>query len=291
MNWPTLRFGNRCGRLGLGLLLLAASLSVWGAQNVRPVRIGLPHVLMDRQYLLVADWRQYLQNRLHRPVEFVIRRKDSDTTDQLRLQNLDFAWISEYSYVHLKRRVRLVAVPLYQGRPSFRSYLIVPAADDQTTSLLQLKRMVFAYVDPYSTGGYLDPRHELWKAGEDERQFFSKTFFTWSNRSVVEAVAQGLAAGGAVDGFVWDSLAKTHPDLTGQTRVVAQSLEYGAAPVIANRSISADDFSALQRVLLGMARDPEGGALLKRLNLDGFVPGNAKLYARTAEMMKSMGEE
>lgn len=280
----------RC-RAGLGLFLLATSLFAWGAQNARPVRIGLPHVIMDRQYLLAADWRLYLQSRLRRPVEFVIRRKDSDTLDQLRLENLDFAWISDYPYLRLKRRVRLVAVPLYQGRPYFRSYLIVPAADDQTASLSQLKGMVFAYVDPYSTGGYLHPRHELWVAGEDSRKFFSKTFFTWSNRTVIEAVAQGLADGGAVEGYVWDSLAKTRPDLTGQTRVVAQSLEYGAAPFIANRSVSESDFRAMQRALLGMAQDAEGAQLLKRLNLDGFVPGKAKLYDHVAEMMQALDEE
>jgi len=246
---------------------------------------------MDRQYLLVEDWRQYLQSRLHRPVEFVIRGKDSDTLDQLRLQNLDFAWISGYPYLSLKHKLRLVAVPLYRGRSYFRSYLIVPADDDQTASLWQLKGKVFAYVDPNSTGGYLDPRHELWKAGEDARQFFSKAFFTWSNRAVVEAVAQGYADGGAVDGFVWDSLAKSRPDLAGQTRVVARSQEYGAAPFIANRSVSRDDYRALQRALLGMAADPQGLALLKRLNLEGFAPGTAQLYDRVAEMMQALGEE
>lgn len=287
-----LLFRNIRLRLGLGLFLIATF--AWGAQNLRPVRIGLPHVIMDRQYRLVADWRQYLQSRLHRPVEFVVRRKDSDTMDQLRLENLDFAWISDYPYLRLKRqqpRARLVAVPLYQGRSYFRSYLIVPAADDQTASLWQLKGMVFAYVDPYSTGGYLLPRHELWMAGEESRRFFSKTFFTWSNRAVVEAVVQGLADGGAVDGFVWDSLAKTRPDLTSQTRVVARSMEYGAGPFIANRSVSETDYRAMRRVLLGMAKDPEAGQLLKRLNLDGFVPGNARLYDQVAEMMQAMDEE
>lgn len=275
----------------LALALLLASLFAWGAENTRAVRIGLPHVLMDRQYLLIDDWRQYLQSRLHRPVEFVIRGKDSDTLDQLRLQNLDFAWVSDYPYLRLKRQLRLVAVPLYWGRPYFRSYLIVPTDDDQTSSLRQLKGRVFAYVDPYSTGGYLDPRHELWKAGEESRRFFSKTFFTWSNRAVVEAVARGLADGGAVDGFVWESLTITRPDLTGQTRVVAMSEEYGAAPFIANRSVSRDDYRAMQRALLGMALDPEGVALLKRLNLDGFVPGKEQLYDRVTEMMRALGEE
>ena len=277
---------------GLGLLLLATS--AWSAPNLRPVRVGLPHVIMDRQYILVEEWRLYLQAKLHRPVEFVIRRKDSDTMDQLRLENLDFAWISDYPCLRLKRQqpyIRLVAVPLYQGKPYFRSYLIVPAADDQTTSISQLKGMVFAYVDPYSTGGYVHPRHELWMAGEDPRRHFSKTFFTWSNRTVIEAVAQGLADGGAVDGFVWDSLAKTRPDLTGQTRVFANSTEYGVAPFIANRAVSGGDFRAMRRALLGMAKDPEASQLLTRLNLDGFVPGKAKLYEYLAKMLRDMDEE
>ena len=286
-------FRNLRGRSGifLGLVLLATSLFAWGAQNVRPVRIGLPHVFMDRQYLLIDDWRQYLQSRLHRPVQFVIRGKDSNTLDQVRLHNLDFAWVSDYAYLRLKSQLRLVAVPLYWGRPYFRAYLIVPADDDLTSSLWQLKDRVFAYVDPYSTGGYLDPRHELWKAGEDSRQFFSKTFFTWSNRSVIEAVAQGLAAGGAVDSFVWESLVTTRPDLTAQTRVIALSQEYGAAPFIADRSVSNDDYRAMQRALLGMALDPEGAALLKRLNLDGFALGNDQLYDRVAAMVRALGEQ
>ena len=45
------------------------------------------------------------------------------------------------------------------------------------------------------------------------------------------------------------------------------------------------DFKAFQNVLLGMENDPQGARLLKRLNLNGFTPGDTKLYDGVAQMM------
>jgi phosphonate transport system substrate-binding protein len=39
-----------------------------------------------------------------------------------------------------------------------------------------------------------------------------------------------------------------------------------------------------------MHQDPEGLALLKRLNLDGFIKGESRLYDGVAEMMRAFGE-
>jgi phosphonate transport system substrate-binding protein len=191
-----------------GLALFLVSAIAWAQQVEPPLRISLPHALVDRQYNLMGDWRGYLQGKLQRQVEFIVRRNEGDTLDQLRLERLDFAWISDYSFVHLKPQATLLAVPSYKERPYFRSYLITSSHQN---SLLDLKGAIFAYADPYSNTGYLAPRFDLWKAGRDPNHFFKKTFFTWSHRGVIEAVASGLASAGAVDGYVWDSLEKTQP--------------------------------------------------------------------------------
>ncbi|MFZ5508517.1 MAG: PhnD/SsuA/transferrin family substrate-binding protein [Pseudomonadota bacterium] len=231
-----------------------------------------------------------MQRKLNRRVEFVQRGSYRETMDLLRLGKLDFAWICDYPYVYLQSQVRLLAVPLYQGRPYYRAYLIVPAANLHTTSVLQLRDMVFAYADPYSNTGYLAPRYELKRGREDPARFFRKTFFTWSHRGVVEAVASGLAHGGSVDSYIWDSLAIVEPELAAQTRIVSRSPEYGFPPVVAHRTTRQEDFAAMQQLLLGMAADPEGARILKRLNLDGFIPGEPALYNGVAHMMRAFGE-
>lgn len=277
--------------LGAGALLMG--LDGWAAEQARnsPVRVGLTPAFLHDQHGLLEEWRQYLQVKLKRPVVFIQRDSYRETMDLLRLEKLDFAWICDYPFVHLKKQVRLLAVPLYQGRPYYRSYLIVPATNPHTSSILQLKNMVFAFADPYSNTGYLAPRYELHKAGEDPAKFFSKTFFTWSHRKVVEAVAFGLASGGAVDSFVWDTLAVVQPELTAKTRIVSRSPEYGFPPFVAHRSVNDADYAVFQKVLIDMTTDPAGKDLLRRLNLDGFARNEAKLYDSVAQMMRAFGEE
>ena len=62
---------------------------------------------------------------------------------------------------------------------------------------------MFAYADPHSNTGYLVPRHEIRRNGGDPKTFFKRTFYTWSHRKLIDAVAAGLVQGGNVDSYVW----------------------------------------------------------------------------------------
>ena len=261
------------------------------ALDTKPVRIGLSPAFLHDQHGLLEEWRRYLERKLGRSVIFIRRDSYRETIELFRLKKLDFAWICDYPYLHLKKQVRLLAVPLYQGRPYYRSYLVVPSSNRDVTSIRQLKDKVFAYADPYSNTGYLVPRYTLLQLGEDPATFFRKTFFTHSHRKVVEAVAIQLAEGGAVDSFVWDTLAIVKPELTDKTRIVDKSPEYGFPPFVADSMVSQAEFNAFQKILLGMAADVEGAALMRRLNLDGFTPGTEQLYDGVRQMMNAFGEE
>ncbi len=294
MGFWVLQVRNRALRSARKLLSLAAIAfaSVWSAQasaSAAPIRIGVTPAIVHDQYELLADWQRYLEERLGRSVEFISRDSYRETLDLLKLKKLDYAWVSTYPYVYAADEglARLLVVPIYKGRPLYRGYLIVPSTDTRTTSLTQLQGQVFAYADPYSHTGFILPRYMLRAAGFDPNHFFRRTYFTWSHRKAVEAVANGFAAGASVDSFVWDTLAVIQPELTRRTRIVSRSPEYGFPPLIANRSVGRADFAEMQRVLIGMAADPAGSALLRRLNLDGFEVGDPSLYREVDRMMKS----
>lgn len=243
----------------------------------RGLSFGTTPVILDEQTAFLERWRVYLETRLRRPVRFVQRGSYREILVMLATGKLDCAWLCGYPYVRMNGRLELLAVPLYAGQPLYRAYLIVPASDTRTRSILDLRGRVFAFSDPDSNSGWLVPQVELKRAGEDASRFFKKSFYTWGHRRVVEAVAAGLAQGGAVDGYIWDSLARLHPELTAATRVAWRSPAYGFPPIVARRG--APDMEALSRALLGMADTPPGRTLLTRLNLDGFVPGRPELYA------------
>lgn len=273
--------------LALAAAVTASPLCV-EAQTNAAVRIGLSPVFLDDQLSFLNDWRDFLQGRIGRAVRFVQRGSYREIMDLLLEEKLDFAWICGYPYVRHKAKLRLLAVPVSGGRPQYQSYLIVPASDKQTGSVLDLRGKVFAYSDPDSNSGFLYPRYALVQLKENPDRFFSRTFFTWAHRKIVEAVGSNLAQGGAVDSYVWETLRIYHPDLTGRTRIVAKSPYFGHTPVVARKGVSAMEFAAMQEALLGMTHSPAGEALLKRLNLDGFVAGEDALFDGIANMMRAL---
>ena len=260
----------------------------WRALAAAPgaLRIGVTAVILDDQAAFLEQWRAYLEHKLGRPVRFVHRGTYGGISDLLRQRRLDFAWICGAPYVRLRGEVSLIAVPLSEGKPLYRSYLIVPAGDHGTESLAGLRGRVFAYSDPESNSGYLYTQYRLLGMGERPARFFGRTFFTWTHRNVVTAVANELAHGGSVDGHVWETLRRDQPALALRTRVVERSPEFGFPPLVARIDIPPADAESFRRVLLGMTGDAEGRRLLGRLNLDGFATASPALFDGIAHMRR-----
>ncbi len=162
--------------------LLLASLAAGLLPPVRPARAQAPllfgtmPVILDEQTEFMARWRVYLETLLRRPVRFVQRGNYREILVMLAEGKLDCAWLCGYPYVRMNDRLQLVALPLYVGAPLYRAYLIVPAEDRATRSILDLKGRVFAFSDPDSNSGWLVPQVELKRAGEDASGFFKKSF-------------------------------------------------------------------------------------------------------------------
>ena len=271
--------------LALTGLLLAGAGPAWAAS---PLRIGLTPNFLNERHALIADWRAYLEDKLGRPVTFILKDSYQETMELLHQQQIQVAWLCDCPLVTQNPEFRLLATPLFQGRPYYRSYLVVPDADASTHGLIDLKNKVFAYSDPYSNVGYLSPRYELKKQGLDPDHFFRRTFFTRSHRKAIEAVAVGVADAASVNSYIWETLNRQSPALTGHTRVAARSVEYGFPPFVAYHTLPVEDFHALRRALLAMAGDPRGQAVLKNLNLDGFVTPHPEIYLPVREMIRFM---
>jgi phosphonate transport system substrate-binding protein len=265
---------------------MAASLPLGLRAKESPIRIGTTSVILDDQLGFLHAWRDYLQPRLERPVVFVQRGPYREITSLLMADQLDFAWVCGYPYVRNKATMELLALPNYGGKPLYRSYLIVPATDTATRNFSALSGRVFAYSDPDSNSGFLVPQFEMLREGIYPPSHFRKTFFTYAHRNVVRAVAEGVANGGAVDGYVWETLALRSPQITSRTRVAHVSDEYGFPPIVARRSMDRPTRERFRQILLAMPRDPEGRKLLLELNLDGFLPPEEGPFDRIARALE-----
>lgn len=284
-----LRAGIRASALaciGAGATLMPMDAA---SQAAGPFRFGTTPVFLDDQVGFLARWALYLSGAMGVPVEFVQRRSYRDIMALLRSDSLDAAWICGSPWVVNKAQLHGVSIPTYREGPWYQSYLIVPAADTRSSSLLDLRSKVFAYSDPDSNSGCLVPRTTLMKAGVDPDRHFGRSFFTWGHSNVVQAVAAGLAQGGAVDGYVWDTLQLHSPALIARTRVAWRSDLYGFPPVAARATLDADIEQRFRAALLGMAQDADGRRLLKELNLDAFGTFRAEVFDGIARLVAMTG--
>ena len=271
----------------LAVLCLGCTCSISHAESRDPpLKFGITAVILQDQGEFLAQWETHLEARLGRDVEFVQRGSYAEVSELLSRDAIDIAWVCGAPYVRHRDRWRLVAVPLYEGEPRYQSYLIVRASDTRRRAYADLQGIVFAYSDPDSNSGYLVPQFEMLKQGFRSATLFRKTFFTWAHQDTVRAVAVGLAQAGAVDGYIWETLARIDPELTRATRVAAKSDWYGFPPIVARASLADDDLDAIRRIFVTMDDDDEGRRLLGRMNLDGFVPGQDAWYDRIRQIIR-----
>jgi phosphonate transport system substrate-binding protein len=262
------------------ILLIALLLSAPSAfAGQEAIRFGLTAAVVRENLDLYTRWAAYLGRKIGQPVKFVQRRSYRDAIDLLQDKEVDFSWICSFPYVKYRdsKLFGLMVVPEFQGKPLYQSYIIVNKSDP-TQTLSDLKNRVFAYEDPDSNTGYMVPRQMIAKLGFDPDSFFRRTFFTYSHREQIEAVATQVADGAGVDSYVWHYLSKQDPQLTARTKIVKRSEMFGFPPLVYRLGIDESLRLRMKTALLDMNKDPEGRALLSQLMLDRFVPGNPHLY-------------
>jgi len=241
--------------------------------------------------VLLEALQTYLTRALQADVRLVLRRTYQEITSQLIAGQIDAAWICGFPFVAYRSRLDLVAVPVWRGRTTYQSYLIA-GRGAPGAGLKDLKGHVHAFSDPDSNSGYLVTRAGLAESGERPETFFSRTFFTYGHRNVVRAVAAGLAQSGSVDGYVWEVMTETEPDLTARTRVIWKSDWMGFPPVATSAGrLREDSVIRLRAGLQRMATDPLGKRVLGLLRLDGFALADPELFQSIAARVALVGRD
>jgi len=248
------------------------------AMAKQTLKFGLTPVFLTNDLELLAKLKAYLSRRLGRNVDLVQRRTYEEISGLLVSAQIDAAWICGYPFVAYRDQLSLVAVPDWQGKPLYRSYLIARTGRG-AKDFESLRGDVHAFSDPNSNSGYLVTASLLAARRVHASEFFRQTFFTYGHRNVVRAVASGLAQSGSVDGYVWEVMRELEPELTLQTEIVRRSELLGFPPIACPRSLdNSEPVLALQAALVSMQYDAEGRDVLQLLRLDGFSKEQPSLF-------------
>lgn len=221
-------------------------------------------------------------------MQLVQRRTYQEITALLLSGQLSGAWICGYPYVRYREHLQLLAVPIWLGKPLYRSYVIV---DKQRAgeSFDDLRGDIHAYSDPDSNSGFLVTTALLAEMGLRPPDFFSSFFYAYGHRNVVRAVSSGLAQSGSVDGYVYEVLREVEPALTEPTRVLRKSEWLGFPPIAAPAEPRDPEATELlTQALLRMDKDESGREILKMLRLDKFEREAPEMFDRIAHKFEQV---
>lgn len=237
-----------------------------------------------------AALASYLSQRLGRPVDLVQRRTYAEINDMVARNQLDLAFICTNAYVvgNEQEGMELLLAPEIEGKSVYYSQLIVPA-DSPAQSIADLRGQVFAFTDPMSFTGRIYPIYQLQGLGTTPERFFGRTFFTYSHDRAIQAVADGVADGAAVDSLVLTYALARDPSLHSRLRVVHTSEAFGIPPVVVPPALPPRQKAQVRNLLLTMHEDAIGRSVLAELGFDRFVRVDDSAYDGVRSIVHATG--
>jgi len=252
------------------------------------VRIAVGGVITAKEgFSYYRELLDYIGTELRRPVEYVSATSHQEINDMLESRLIDGAIVCSGPYVdgHSKFGMEILAAPMAYGSTAYYSYIIVPR-DSPARRLDDLKGKAFAFTDPLSNSGKLEPEYLLARKGKSSKTFFSKTVYSGSHDNSIIAVADNLVDGAAVDSLVWQHLNRIKPELTGKTRILLKSSPYANHPFVVHPSLDPELKQKLRTILLAAHTKPKGRELLDKMMSERFVPIEDKAYDSIREVKK-----
>lgn len=269
-----------------------ATATTESADTQPPLRVAIAAVISPQGTVEnYTPFLNYLEQQIGQPVELVQRQTYGEVNKLVRDGDVDLALVCTGAYVdgHSEFGMELLVAPEVGGETVYYSYVIVPA-ESPAQSLTDLRGKTFAFTDPLSNSGHLMPVYLLWQMGETSERFFERTIYTYSHDNSIEAVAEGLVDGAAVDSLVYEYALDRDPSLTDRVRVIAQSEACGMPPVVVPPNLSAGQKVILRDMLLTMHQDEAGRAALNALMIDRFVPMDDSAYDSVRDALEKVND-
>ena len=271
------------------LLLILWGCPIYATNSEVPLRFGLTAVVVTENLHFLDQWSQYLEHKTGHKVEFVLRKSYREVMDLMESGEIEFAWICGYPYTQkrIPEFLQLLTVPVYRGSPRYHSYIIVHNKSPYN-QFSDLKGKTFAFSDPDSNSGFLYPLSLVAKKGVKSKKYFRLSFFTFNHAETIQAVAEQVVDGGAVDSYIWEYLASFRPDITEQTRIIKKSPSFGFPPIVSRLDLDPKIIRLMKNTLQDMNQDITGKKLLEQLKLDGFGHYSDSIFNEIRAMANSV---
>ncbi len=235
--------------------------------------------LADNAQPLYQAITRYLGDHLAVPAELEAGIPLDEQPRRLDAPTFDVAFLCGWPYTkkhdHPDSPIELLCAPVmagarYGARPIYFTDVIV-RHDHPARTFADLRGRTWSYNNNGSHSGYNVVRHHLIDRGET-RGYFGRVVCGGSHQGSIRLVLDGAIDAAGVDSTVLETEVAARPQLKTTLRTIAVLGPSPIPPVVVPRALDPARKKDVQALLLGMAEDPAGGAVLAAGRMARFVP-------------------
>jgi phosphonate transport system substrate-binding protein len=233
---------------------------------------------------------EFLSDQLEVPVELMVGDNYEDVLARTRAGAFDLAILSPYLYVRavdgnpLPCLVQMIG----DGSATAAGYIVV-REDSSIRDLTDLPGKRMAFVDRFSTSGYLFPAKLLLDVGIDPHKHLASADFFGNHEAVLLAVLNGEAHAGATFQGALVALKKTQSVDPLSFRVIAKTERTRRDIVCARSDLPEVVRTQIQQQLLMLTvRGRMGREILNPLNVNGFQLSEDAAYDGIREVARQV---
>ena len=257
------------------------------------LRVAIASVLLPQDtvvhYRTIAD---YLGSKLGRQVILVQKNSYAEIALLLLNGGADMAFFSSGGYANYSgfAGIELLASQQRMGMPYYQGYLLVNS-DSGINSIEDLRGKTVAFTDPLSYSGHTFLVQDLHKRGFTPENFLGRYLYTDSHDASFKAVVNKVVDAAPVSRIVYDRALASNPNIIRQINIIAVSPAAGIGPVVAGKSLKAEEKKILRENLLRLHENVELQKALHGLSIDRYVAPQPELFEPIRKMLMETGEK
>jgi phosphonate transport system substrate-binding protein len=205
----------------------------------------------------------------------------------------DVAWLPPLTFLHLrgKRLTRTLLVNRQRGDRTFHAVLAVRSGS-RHYALDRMQGARAAWVDPYSTTGYVLGRLDLMSRGIDPRTAFAEERFYGSHDAAARAVLEGRSdVLGTFAEYEGDHLLRAGFSTQGSAsdwRLVLRGRESPSDVLAARATLDDETCDAVKHALAGALADPKAAPLVQAVfHTNAFAEDEDPRYTLLADAVEA----
>ncbi len=236
--------------------------------------------------------QEYLANKTGIDIKLTILPRYGNIIEQFTQRRLDAAfWGSFTGAMAIKKLgVEPVARPLLlDGSSTYRGYVFVKKTS-KIRNVADMRGKTVAFVEKATTAGYIFPIAYFRENGVPAIEgYFKEYYFTGSHDAAILAVLNGDANIGTAKSTIFDLVARRDARVDRDLMVLAQSPRVPSNGLGVGRTVTSEIKAQLKNALIGMDRDRQGAAILKRFGALRFIPTARTDYDPVFEIAAKAG--